>query len=227
MGYKLENILDANIGQEEVDVILEKSIQAKFDADWKLDLKKKLAQEYNLSKESKVVGLDKRKSRNRFYYVAAAAVIALGILALNIFGPSAGNAQEIASSYLASTEILHGGSIKGQADNENNRMKAISAFNDKNYHEAEQHFSRIEEKTEDDLFYSGIASIYNGKYTEAIDKLSVISESASSYQTEGNWYLAIAYILNGDDEKAKDVLSKMKDSTWNQDKTKELLNALR
>lgn len=227
MNNKLRKITDTHLDEEEMDAILGKAIQAKFDAELRKGLEKSLRQDHNLTRENQRIGLKERNGKRRlFVWAAVAASLAILILAWSVFYPSPGNVQELASGYLATSEIYHSGALKGNTHNEEARMQAIRSFNAGEYVQAEQYFSSIGEKTDEDVFYSGISSLYDKKYKEAIAKLQSLTGTESRYQEEANWYLAIAYILDGDQAAAKGLLSTMEPSSWNYDKTRKLLEAL-
>ena len=226
MSDHLNKILTDDLSQEEVDMILEDAIQAKFDAELKQELKKKLARQYGLPKKQKTIDRKIKRRQLLYFLAAAAAGVALLILSLPLFSPSSENARQLASSYLTGSEITHSGTLKGDSGNPDTRLEAIRAFNSRNYDKAIYYFSLIEDKTQEDLFYSGVASLYQEKYYEAIEKLRPLSQTTSNYQTEAMWYLALAHILNGEEALAKEVLLKMEDETWNQDKTRKLLRAI-
>ncbi len=227
MSKKLRKITDGHLSEDETDAILSNAIQAKFDAELRMDLEESLKQDYNLARGNHRGGLRERKVRRRLFLLSAiAASLALLILALNVFHPPPGNVQELASDYLAASEIYHSGASKGNTDNEEARAQAIRSFNAGEYVQAEQYFSSIGEKTEEDIFYSGIASLHIKKYEEAIAQLESLTGSGSRFQEEAEWYLAIACILYGDLETARGLLSKMAPSGWNHDKARKLLDAL-
>lgn len=228
MSKKLRKIVDSHLNEDETDAILGNAVRAKFDAELKRDLEKSLRQDYGLAREGHRIGLKDRKGKNRLFFLAAlAASLALLILAWIVFHPFSDDVQELASAYLATSEIHHSGALKGNTNSEEARMQAIRSFNAGEYAQAEQYFSSIGEKTEEDIFYGGIASLYDKKYKDAIAKLEGLAGSESRYQEEANWYLAIACILNGDLATAKDLLSEMEPSSWNYDKTRKLLEALK
>lgn len=227
MSKKLGKLVDGNLNEGEIDSILSEAIQAKFDAELRLDLEKSLRQDYNLTRESQRIELKERRGNRRFFFLAAiAASLALFIFAWIVIQPSPGNVQELASAYLTTSEIYHGGALKGNTENEEARTQAIRSFNAGEYAQAEQYFSGIGNKTEEDLFYSGMSSLYLKEYKDAIAKLKSLAGSESRFQEEANWYLAIAYILDGDLATARELLSKMEPSSWNHDKTRKLLEAL-
>ena len=229
MSNNLRKITGGHLNEDEIDAILGHAIQAKFDAELKLDLKKSLKQDYGVNRGNQRIELKERNGRSRLFYLAAiAASLAILVLAWNVlFTSSPGDVQELALVYLTTSEIYHGGALKGNTDAEDARMQAIRSFNAGEYAQAEQYFSGIGEKTEEDVFYSGISSLYNKKYKDAIAKLESLAGSESRYQEEANWYLAVAYILDGVLAAAKDLLSKMEPSSWNHDKTRKLLEALK
>lgn len=68
-----------------------------------------------------------------------------------------------------------------------------------------------------------IEQLNQGKANEAIEKLIPISSSQTfEFQEEAQWYLALAYLKDGDREKAKEVLEKM----FEEPQTKELLKKI-
>ena len=220
----LHEILNPNLKEDEVDNILGAAIEAKFDKELRTKWENKLREKHGVSKGGKVISLKTR--RTRLYYIAGiAASICLLILALNIFSPA--NPQSLASAYVEETEFFDPRSKKGEMDDEQNRVLAIEAFNAGDYAKSSHHFSLLENKTEDDLYYNATASMLSNQLEEAITNFKVISANKDSkLKQESNWYLAVSYILNDQETEAKEILTQFTTSDWNFDKAQELLKTM-
>lgn len=226
MSDGLDHKSDKNLN-EEVETFLSNALQARFDEELKQELKEELNYHYNISKKNLPSESQVEKPRRIGYYIlAAAAGFALLLIALNLLITSPGNARELAASYLVESEIYHPGALKGVATDQSERQRAIEAFNEKKYAEAEQAFARIEEKTEEDLFYSAICALFLEQYNTAITRLEPLAAAKSNFSPEARWYLAVGYLLNGNEPAAKDLLLKMDASSWNYEKAQQLLKAL-
>ena len=201
----LNSITDKNIDPAEMDTILKAHVKAKFDKELKLEIARDLKQQYQIAKENKLVHMESKKRRTIIYWIAGvAAAISLLILAISFFnGPSAPalagdpppwpdetEIQKLAANYLTTSEIHHSAALKGNTETEELRTQAIQAFNTKDYAAARQLFAQIEDKTEEDIFYGAIASLYDQKYEDAITNLSSVAESGTTYKEAANWYLA-------------------------------------
>ena len=222
---KLYKILEPDFTPEEVDKILAEAISAKFDADLRADWGEKLKRQYSLSEDPKIIPIGQRR-QSRLHIMGIAAGFILMIFSLFLLRPSSSNMEGVASSYLEQVVVYHPGSMKGAGDNQKNWSRAVEAFNNNNYADAAKYFSMIENPTEEDLFYSGVASLLTKNPQEAIAKFETIRGKDSIYQEATNWYLSIAFLLEGQQKKAKVLLSKIQPSEWNYNQAQELMKKI-
>lgn len=218
-------MLDSNLSREEDDQMVEKLIRAKFDAELKGSWEKKLKDEFDISKSARVVNINRRRKRLVFIIGAAAGFLLL-FVSFFLLQPSSPDASSLASAYLEEVEELHPGSMKGVAENQENRERAIEAFNQKNYVAAAEYFSSIDGQTDEDLYYNALAYLFSDNLKEAISKFEAAKEKDTTYQQEINWYLAIALLLNDQQQQAKALLSEIPPSGWNYDKARKFLKAM-
>jgi tetratricopeptide (TPR) repeat protein len=73
------------------------------------------------------------------------------------------------------------------------------------------------------VFFKGICLLSIGNANEAILNLNkVVSEDQSPYRNPARWYLALAFLISGDNEKTKETLSEIikSNSTYSKDATR-------
>ena len=221
MSSNFEKFNDGQDNPEDIEPLLKELLQTKFDEELKQELQKDLKDQYGVSKENKSTTLGRRK----LTYILTAIAAGFGLLIMTTYffntkksklasedPPSLSsfeNAEKLAINYLKTTDIYHGGAVKGTTSSQS-RTQAINAFNAKNYEQAAQYFSLIEAMTEEDLFYCGVASLYNENYGKSIKTLQQVSDMGTQYSIEADWYLALAHILNGNRDAAKPTFGKRK-----------------
>lgn len=223
-----DKLHNGNMNEKQLDAFLKKSIRAKFDEELRKDLENTLRNKYQYTKGGKVVSLS-QKNRTRLYRVlsAAAVVLILIIASPYLFKSSSNDPQTLAVNFLNTTTASHGGAKKGNTSTADIRQEAITAYNTREYVLSEQLFAQIEEKTTEDQFYLALSLLYNQKYSQGTELLeNIINIPNSAYNLESRWYLAIGYILTGEEAKAKELLQKMSPDDWNYDKTQALLKSL-
>ena len=140
--------------------------------------------------------------------------------------PDQVSAHSMALTYLNEQPIQHSGLLKGGTTQEESRTIAIHAFNDQNYLGAEKYFEEITSKSEEDRFCFGVAALYNAHYQKAINVLTPLAEEESRFSTECNWYLALAHLLQHQEEQANQYLIRVEQGTWNAEQARKLLQKL-
>lgn len=238
MSSELNNPHKDNQSEEDADQLLARFVNQKFDLELRKMLSSSLEKNYLISKSHTNMNTLKQKKSWSVVGVIAAAVL-LTLLALNPLydfksalaaddpPPFPKNIQALAYNYLEEVDIQHGGILKGQTEEEMTRTNAINAFNAKDFKLAEEYFSVIESKSEEDQFYAGVAALYNKHYPASIQTLKQIVADGSLYQTEAGWYLALAYILNGNNAAAVPHLEHVLQSNWNVDLANQLLENIK
>lgn len=80
--------------------------------------------------------------------------------------------------------------------------EAFSAYDNEEYERAATLFENVEVKNETVWLYLGNCYLGLGKAAEAIRVLENLKQAGSTFATQGRWYLALAYVLNGENQKA-------------------------
>ncbi|GAA4271566.1 hypothetical protein U6A24_13350 [Aquimarina gracilis] len=224
MKEKINKLLDPNISSKEEDQIFEEILKRKHDSDLRNKWQETLSQEYGINKN--ISSIKKNNSSKYFkIFLAAAACIAL-ILTIQLTNNSLDkNTTKIAQSYLSTQEILHPGASKGIAEENQSRILAIQAFNNKEYRQSIIHFETLSEVTEEDQYYHAMALLLNNNYQEAIQKFEETNKDR--FRQEINWYQSLAYLLNEQNEKAQHLLKQINTSDWNYTLSQELLEIIK
>ena len=222
---KLEKLLGQHLSTEEEEKILQEAIEFKLDKDLKARMETQLLEKKGLSRSP-----TREKQTSRIILIRRLIAVAASILVLFlIFQTLQSNtidAQQQAMIYLKEYDTFHGGNSKGASTDDDNRRLGIQAFNQKNFLEATQYFSKIQLKQEEDLLYAARAFLFIEQYGAAVEALEKLSTKSTRFRQETNWFLSLAYILEKQEEKGKAVLKKINPEDWNYDKAQELLHKL-
>ncbi len=90
--------------------------------------------------------------------------------------------------------------------------EAMAQYNDQHFAQALQRFDAWEAQHADSIpviFYSAISHMALGEMQPAIDKLQMIvleRKADPSYSAASRWYLALAYLRDGEKTKAEELL---------------------
>ena len=107
--------------------------------------------------------------------------------------------------------------------------EAETAFNNKNYEEAEQLFNQILEQVSSNTeiqLYKSITLIETNQFDEADELLEGISEGNSIYKNKATWYLALSKLKQNNLESCKSILKSIPDDAEDYKQAQKLLNKL-
>ncbi len=183
----------------------------------------------------KVVPLFQNKTR--IYAIAAALLLFLSALFLfKALSPSSLSTGDLVATHLE--EIHKAPSNKmGSSEEEANWAAAKKAYEAENYERAAMSLEKIVEGGTDKAvvyFYLGLSYLYQ-QNTDVNKAVSVFEEAAKDgdYKNESLWYMSLAYLKNGEPNKAKEVLkeivnktSKEAERTFKYEEAVELLKSL-
>ena len=170
---------------------------------------------------------EKPGNRKLFYRIAATIIILLSIgtilYFMNVAKPDA--QQLFADYYKPYPNVV---TVKGSND------KLLSAgmyyYDIAKYDSAIMFYDKIlEDNTQNTevLFYKGICLLATDKQDEATGIFNEITQdNKSPFKDQAKWYLALAYIKEGNSVKAKEVLSGISKGSSNYEKAKKLLRQL-
>jgi len=163
----------------------------------------------------------------------SAAAVFIGLLAVAWFGlrPNSMDANTMYAKYYEAYPSI----TETRGDNDQNLLfnQAMSAYNEKEYEQAETIFTKLEEQqklSSLESFYLGQSFLAQEKSEKAITYLQKSAENPAHFIfAEANYYLALAHLQNNDSQAAKEILEKIATDTENtRNKTaKEMLKKLK
>lgn len=219
---QVHRFLTTDLTEQETDEMMENLVTHELDADLRKKWQNILENEYKVSRDQKP-----QRGHIRFltYTLAAAASIAL-LLTIFFISKDSEDPQSLAMVYVNDQEIIHPGTSKGTVQADQNRIAAIGAFNAGDYAEAAGYFGRIASPTVEDLYFLGISNLKQQRYDEAVTALEKSRAESVQFAREINWFLALAHILNAQDDKAIRPLRAISAEEWKYDQAQELLQAI-
>lgn len=148
------------------------------------------------------------RSITPFYRITAvAAAVLLLLLAGYLLMPSKNAPEQLAMNYFEPYPMSN---VRGETDEAQSLMdKALTPYQEGNFEEALPYLQQLQQaKPDNDQLKLNLASglIAEKQFQEAIDLLQSISfQSADAAE----WYLALAYLLNGQEDSAKSLLEEI------------------
>jgi len=189
-----------------------------------------LSDRENIKQELKAIEPGARKSKFKMWPIAASFVVLLGISAFWWFSDPNVNPEELFDAqfepYRNVVQPIERGS-----DTKDLRILAFRAYEEGNYDIALEGFNNLLEKYNDSRihFYKANVLLQLGKTEEAIDILEKNMTEADSLVEKHHWYLALAYLKIGEDDKAISQLKPLINNPNSEYKKKEaqaLLNKI-
>jgi len=142
-------------------------------------------------------------------WIGGLAFIAI-VLVLLLMPRSLSDTQKLGQKYLKPLPMLTNPDPNSKDDYD----MAFTAYDSRQYSEATKYFEKYLEKSnkeENIKLYLGIAQLYAYKYKDALITLNSLKESEDSFvQIHITWYLALAYLHNDEEDRAKALLKQLK-----------------
>jgi len=211
---------------KEEDHLFSSILQQKFDQELKEEWAKKLSKDFGISKTAGDQS-DKKWNIRKLFLISTG--IAASILFLTLWQFNFSN-QTMQSHELALMELdeklIHPGNTKGDISNALVKQQAIQSFNNEDFIGAISYFEQLTSPAADDQYYLGMSYLYNKQYDKSITIFEKIP-AGSIVDQEVKWYLCIAYVLNGNDQLAKDKLSNFEEKEWKATQAKKLLQTIK
>lgn len=207
---KFTKYIEGNLSDEDFDAYSKQLIVAKLDRDKRKEWERKLKEEY---------GVEKTKSSNKFRFlflaIAASVLIILSIFAIPYY--TAPNYLTLVDEEISNLSIMSDQSVlrKGKQDISAIREAASLAYVAEKYEQSIllwQQINASQKMIASDCFYLGLCHLKREavKPEETIFWLQKAKAlDAQRYQEEITWVLSLAYLKNGEKEKAKLELRKM------------------
>lgn len=215
--------------EEEWEELAQTLLDAKFD----YEHQKKLAASMAKRGIHRIPKPVTKFSIKRILTIAASALILL-TAGWFVFSNTDSNVQELAQEYLEQPFKLNEGNIRGQNKIEENRGKAIEAYNNQDFEKAIKYLQLIESEGQaiaTDFFQMGLCFIHQKQpdYRNALAAFNrVRSLDENKYVNEMNWLSGLCAVMLKENDLAKNYLKKVVDSrsSRQQEAAMTLLNEL-
>lgn len=134
--------------------------------------------------------------------VAASLLLAFGIWLSTINNPK----KQIADAYFQTLPNMVNPTVRGE-NNVDLSKKAFEKYEAENFRLAIKEFEQLE-KTPENLLYTGISYLANNDAEESVKILNsfATNDSTQNLETYRKWYLALAYLKDGQEDQAKKIL---------------------
>lgn len=200
-----------SLTEQELEEITQHLIQKKFDEDKKSRWAKKLVQEHKVVRNSK-----KRFLNIPFRAVAIAASVLLLIGLIPVLGLFQNSTTDLLAEYTIENPYPNKLIRKSATESVPEiRLEATEAYNQKNYEVAIENYRLLQSNQTanlEDLLYLGLSQLYEKETSMAIATLEEAqnrSKIEQRFEQELDWFLALSYLQNKENEKAKKVLQKI------------------
>ena len=201
---KHSQYLKGTLPESELDAFTKEIVKDHFEKEklqnkWGRILKEEHGLE-GLKDQSGKVASSNNSGRVRFMKMALSAAASIAVLLLSWFAYQSLSSSP--SEKLLSEELNKPyETVIRKGNDEELKLKAIEAYNNRSYAVAEKYFEQINEIDEgiDWYFYIGLCQLYQKQADLAIQSFTAILEQPDKkYEIEANWYLGLAYTMNKD-----------------------------
>ena len=165
--------------------------------------------------------------------IAIAATVLLMVMSYQFFFTSGGpvsNEQLFADNFQPYQMLL---SQRGLSEGEKNIVleNAISAYSKGNYQSAASFFQQLSQNDPTDIsyqFYLAVAQLGAKENDTSINLFqNIISTEGHPFKEQSQWYLALAYLQNGDNENARKTLSEIESGQFKNAEARQILEQLK
>lgn len=227
----LNQYKNGNVSKEELEEFTNAFMRAKYDEDRKNRWQGMLGQQQNLHRDKP--DQPARPLRKRiFLWVASAAAVA-AILFIMLFGPgiTTTNYEQLADAYLTEEFYENREDSRGDQDVEQINLRAIFAYNNKDFSTAIDHYETIVgngQANDEHHFFLGLSYLYEERPDAAIRNLLRVPElnASSKFLQEHRWFLALAYLKNKQVDEGKAALLSIQPGEWKYQEAQRLLEAI-
>ncbi len=145
----------------------------------------------------------------KWYYVAAAAVLALVVLA-KVFYTPAPSPEELFEAYFKPYPNLFEPTVRGEA-RISSRNEAFQAYEQGQYAKAVVLFNELlkVKKEPGILLLLGNSNLILGNIEEAKNNLIALNSDFDELDIQSKWFLSLCYLKSGDMEHARPILAEL------------------
>lgn len=228
----LDKYKKGDMTPEELEEFTDVFMRAKFDNDRKTRWENTLQTSFKVDRE-RVRGSKIIPQRRLISYlaIAAAAVLLFTVIRPAFLATTTTYAQ-LTDQFISQDFYENLSGIKGDQDTDQLNLRAVYAYNQKDFTTAISLYQQLIERgaaNDEQYFFLGLSYFYDRQYATAIKYLDTTSEiyPDSKFKQETNWFLALAYLKNGELEKGKVILRSIQSGMWNHDKAQQLLDTFK
>ncbi|MBR9920357.1 MAG: tetratricopeptide repeat protein [Bacteroidetes bacterium] len=174
----------------------------------------------------------RRKPKRSQLAIAATIVLLLAASLYLLLKPGSDGTDSLYAANFAPYEMVL--NQRGAADESPRKQleaQAVSAYENQQFDQAAQAFASLQEiaPNEDPFqFYYCLSVLASGQPDKAIPGLELLSEDSNSlFQEQSRWYLALAYLKNGQLEQAKSSLAQIETGAYRSAEAARLLRKLK
>jgi tetratricopeptide (TPR) repeat protein len=212
----IEKYLEGSITPEEMrtfDELVAGDKDFKAEVDFQLEIRSSLRQQDDADFRQKLIEFENQTPKSnsrRIWMGVAASLVGLAMLGMWWF-ILPGENEEIFQAYITPQRNIHEPLTRANGA-ENLTYEAFLAYEKEEWQTALDLFSSLRENSPEEYIYLyiGNCQLQLGKYKEAIQSFEILLDSPDSdLKHRGNWYLALAELANGNNNRAKELLLKL------------------
>ncbi len=165
--------------------------------------------------------------------IAIAATVLLLVFAYQIFLPSASNSPtDLFAANFESYKMVLNQRSADRSDELNGDLvqMAVAAYEQEDFAQAALHFKQLQDESPGIIafqFYHAVSALALKNTTVAIPLLENIRQQPQHlFIEQSQWYLALAYLQQGEKEKARTALQAIKENGYQYAEAQKLLKAL-
>lgn len=210
----IDHYLDGNLSSEEMEKMTKKLIEEQIFEEKRKTWAKELERTHSVRRDVPILN---KKSKNRRIWFSIAAAILIILISFPVYNAfysttpsSIALAEDLLANPFPNNELR-----KGQTDIDELKVKAITAYNTKNYEEAVLYYEQVSaqgQMSETDYLFLGLSYLYgkNQDVNQAVANLESAQKAVTNkYEEETNLYLSLALIKQGAQDKAHKILQKI------------------
>ncbi len=216
---------DSELSPEEEERYLNKIHEKHYDKNLSSKYSKLLEEEHGVMRGAGVTNTGKPTSKyRRLLFGSILAVAACGLFAFYFLGGIGNGLINQTDRYLTASVYQNQESLRGDIRSDALRNEAVLAYNSGEMSKALENYKLLENKTESDFFFEGMAYMYNNEFKKAIANFEGITNDAFKYKEEIKWFKALCYIKSDQKESAISELKSLK--SWKQEEAASLIELL-
>ena len=179
-----------------------------------------------------VAPVEKKPENKRriLYFISAAAAVALLFFGVFTLFPGTSSSNQLAQEYWEDSSSFLATSIeRGNTDTDSQRLsEAFLQYKNNNYESALQILSTLENTNDESELLYAACFFQSDDMPQAIEKLlPLVNNPQSLAKDEAQWYLALAYLKDGQAVASRKLLNDIiARKAWNWKKSQSLLNQL-